>query len=726
MDILKTLFHWVLFSSLNAGIVAILIIAFRAVCKNKIAPKLMSLLWLFVIIKLITAPFVAQSQIDVFHLFDHQQISSNLLDTTTNYEPKTALSDSNAPNGNTQLNSNSNVPYQPSLSVSNSQSAHNEVSVMNPDIELVLALIWLVGMLLLTFIFTVSGLSFSRRLKNAERIPDTLLPIFIQNYTQKQSGTIGFYISSNISSPCMKGIITPTIYLPRKIFEHADKQQLTHILMHEIGHVKRRDNVLNVLIVAVTTINWFNPVLWYAMKLYNLDREVSCDAYALEILGQDEKISYGMTLLNYSKMIPIKSFQLNVLSYCKSEKQIRRRIIMIKNFKKSSLKIPAVVAMLCLLFGFSTLTNITGFEFPTDTLQNTAAKDDLIWDALGNSDNMNFNSLEKAMNFTDFSFKVPDYLPPDYELYSVFLSRNNLDNNDLLEICFWSTTDGGKMVSGDEEHHFSLSISKGDFLQNINSQKNTTYDAEKMTINGLDVTSINVHTTEEVKNNFVIFNTTKHLIWKDQNTWYNLEYYTSNSLGPNSTPNVYDNMSQSDLNKILSSMIAPQNIRNVDYTSEFFNNYFSIYDQADLNTAEALLGFSTKFPLHISNDYTIYSARIGNDVYFEEDQKTPLLKTNYSIVSNKDIVQTIEITQGKLSSLYDSIVRNGYLDFYNSNTKTSVFSKTVSINGIDAFLFDIPFKNETKYVWEQNDIYYSATFSGGIEQTERLIKTFIS
>jgi bla regulator protein BlaR1 len=456
---------------------------------------------------------------------------------------------------------------------------------------------------------------------------------------------------------------------------------------------------------------------------------MSCDAYALDTLGQEEMIPYGLTLLYFSKMIPQSHYYLNTSSYYKSKKQIGRRILMIKNFKKGSYKITAAALMLCLLFGLGTLANAAGTNFknePVDTaVQNANSKDDPIRAALGNSKYMFFNSLERAQNYVKFPFKVPDYLPSGFGLYSINLNHGKIENNDLLVIGYWSTTDGGRMISSNEEHHFSLSISQSNLLQAAKSVKDATYDEEKMNIGGFDATSLTIHAKQDVNNkdtNFVILDTIKHLIWQDGDTWYDLEYYVS-SIEKDGNQNIYENMPLDKMIKTVSSMTYPENVKNINYTSDMFKNSFAIYNQADLNNAAKLLGFAPKFPINI-NGFAISSAHVNPGIYFENDQDTPILTAKYTETAG----ETIQIEQTRLSSQYDSIVKNGYTNYWNTNTNKNeaVESKTVNIGGISVFAFDVAFANEKTYVWAQNGIYYSASFSGGINQTEAIVNTFIT
>lgn len=57
----------------------------------------------------------------------------------------------------------------------------------------------------------------------------------------------------------------------------------------------------NLLGSLAATIHWFNPLMWLAIRRMKIDREVACDAYVLEVLGEEEAIDYGLTLVEFLK-----------------------------------------------------------------------------------------------------------------------------------------------------------------------------------------------------------------------------------------------------------------------------------------------------------------------------------------------------------------------------------------------------------------------------------------
>jgi len=77
------------------------------------------------------------------------------------------------------------------------------------------------------------------------------------------------------------GTVRAAILLPVSALDWPDEQRDT-ILRHEIGHIKRHDNITNVLALVVCAVYWFNPLVWWAADRLRICREAACDDLVLE------------------------------------------------------------------------------------------------------------------------------------------------------------------------------------------------------------------------------------------------------------------------------------------------------------------------------------------------------------------------------------------------------------------------------------------------------------
>lgn len=97
-----------------------------------------------------------------------------------------------------------------------------------------------------------------------------------------------------ISTPAVTGLLRPRLLLPH---ERYDVQELRYILRHELCHLKRRDMLLKLVLLAANAMHWFNPVVYLMLRQADEDIELACDSAATDGLELSERAAYSRTLL---------------------------------------------------------------------------------------------------------------------------------------------------------------------------------------------------------------------------------------------------------------------------------------------------------------------------------------------------------------------------------------------------------------------------------------------
>ena len=97
-----------------------------------------------------------------------------------------------------------------------------------------------------------------------------------------------------ISTPAVTGLLRPRLLLPH---EHYDVQELRYILRHELCHLKRRDMLLKLVLLAANAMHWFNPVVYLMLRQADEDIELACDSAATDGLELPGRAAYSRTLL---------------------------------------------------------------------------------------------------------------------------------------------------------------------------------------------------------------------------------------------------------------------------------------------------------------------------------------------------------------------------------------------------------------------------------------------
>lgn len=102
------------------------------------------------------------------------------------------------------------------------------------------------------------------------------------------------FVCEAISTPAVTGLFRPTLLLPH---EGYDLNELRYILRHELCHLKRRDMLLKLVLLAANAMHWFDPVVYLMLRQADEDIELACDSAATDGLDRAERAAYSRTLL---------------------------------------------------------------------------------------------------------------------------------------------------------------------------------------------------------------------------------------------------------------------------------------------------------------------------------------------------------------------------------------------------------------------------------------------
>ena len=116
-------------------------------------------------------------------------------------------------------------------------------------------------------------------------------------FSRRKDRLPAVYLAEGISSPCLYGFPgREAVYLTADVTDDADR--LRHVLVHELVHKKHGDSFWGLLRGVLVTVYWFHPLVWVAAVCSKRDCELACDEGTLMLLGEEERISYGETLLS--------------------------------------------------------------------------------------------------------------------------------------------------------------------------------------------------------------------------------------------------------------------------------------------------------------------------------------------------------------------------------------------------------------------------------------------
>lgn len=208
-----------------------------------------------------------------------------------------------------QVNSvNSNVlPSSPADSASIISTPYTE-NASNPmfasrDIAMVFIAMWLFGALFASCRLLMNWLSVVKLISESAPVEN----VDILGNLKRACDTLGIAPqrielrhTPIIDGPLAAGIVNPKVLLPTGFTDSIHDEQLHNILVHELAHIERRDQVVVLLQHVVGSFFWLHPLVGVLNRSLAKAREEICDNY---VLGTTNARSYSRTLLAVAELV---------------------------------------------------------------------------------------------------------------------------------------------------------------------------------------------------------------------------------------------------------------------------------------------------------------------------------------------------------------------------------------------------------------------------------------
>jgi beta-lactamase regulating signal transducer with metallopeptidase domain len=120
--------------------------------------------------------------------------------------------------------------------------------------------------------------------------------------------------SACVSVPLTCCIRRPVILVPESASEWSTERWRI-VLLHEMGHVKRRDCLTHALTRVSLAIHWFNPLAWIAARHLRSERERACDE--MVIAGGTHGPDYAEHLLDMARAFRASGYGAAALAMAK-------------------------------------------------------------------------------------------------------------------------------------------------------------------------------------------------------------------------------------------------------------------------------------------------------------------------------------------------------------------------------------------------------------------------
>lgn len=348
------IFYDIVYMSLIATIVGIVILIIKKVFGTKLSPKIYNILWL-VFIVLLFVPIKIESGFSIYNAIPIDVANISNVNYRDEYDEIKYI-DKLASQGVLQTEQ-INIDYEKYINVDGKVDTQkisydkNSTYIKSLIFDLILPFIYILAVIFLTIFTIVSYYIFSYKIGKNSATNGRLLKILQECKNElyiKKDITV---INQNlVYVPSLFGIFKTKILISDSIYELEDNQ-IRYIFLHELSHYKRKDLIKNVVLTILSIIHWFNPIVHLCIKNIRKDMELEVDNMVTKNLSKEEQKSYCKTLVELSSK-ENTGFASRVLCISNDKKELEGRIKMIKNvewFSKHKILI-GIIGVILLVF----------------------------------------------------------------------------------------------------------------------------------------------------------------------------------------------------------------------------------------------------------------------------------------------------------------------------------------------------------------------------------------
>ena len=170
--------------------------------------------------------------------------------------------------------------------------------IISPGLQVWIVSIWGVFILSRLVRFSLAV----RRVRRLRREASVLSPAQVGKASQMLGAEcrVTLLESTAIDDPVTVGVFDPAILLPSRVLPALCEQDLSAILAHEYGHIRRKDFLVHIVCEVTSLPMAWHPGISYVMSKISETREFACDEYAATRLGK--RRSYANTLLRLASL----------------------------------------------------------------------------------------------------------------------------------------------------------------------------------------------------------------------------------------------------------------------------------------------------------------------------------------------------------------------------------------------------------------------------------------
>lgn len=310
MEIAKILLSNLFRITLITSVLIVIIMTLRAILSNKMSSKVYYFLWVLVVIRSLFI-FNISSPISIENIFLSFSVEDNIETKSLDYI------------NTNQINTDISYEINESKGLNINSDEDSNKLVIN-----IIFCIYLLGLLVTMLIPIVSYFVLQLDLKKDEFLDIDSNLITLNRKILYDFGitkSINIKLTDMVTTPGLIGVFNPIILLPPS-YNSLDSEKVYQILLHEIIHYKKKHVLLQWIFWIGKSIHWFNPLIWIAHKCMKEDAEIWCDEEVINIIGNNERETYGNLIIDISSDISEPIYKLSAIGFNHRMSEIKKEL----------------------------------------------------------------------------------------------------------------------------------------------------------------------------------------------------------------------------------------------------------------------------------------------------------------------------------------------------------------------------------------------------------------
>lgn len=91
------------------------------------------------------------------------------------------------------------------------------------------------------------------------------------------SRAVTICVSEQVQAPTAIGLLKPAVVIPEWLMRELSALELQQVMLHELTHLRRRDDWTNLVQKILKALLFFHPAVWWVEQRISLEREMACD-----------------------------------------------------------------------------------------------------------------------------------------------------------------------------------------------------------------------------------------------------------------------------------------------------------------------------------------------------------------------------------------------------------------------------------------------------------------